>query len=300
MAFLVGKAYHFVLYAGAVARSDAVYAAVVKGRKLLVVQYYFFCFRGGIGEVATAFGGGYAVVEIGKRLCVRFAALLHRPRKINRIQTHTRGSTGLEAAHLKPQSNKTFRQTFGVGKPVGTTVANTRADNRPAVEIHAATQHHCLCAVSQFHSRFYHKTAVVLHRDVHNFALSQCKVGRVFDGLFHVYVVLVFVHLRTRRIHRRPFAAVEHAHLQQTFVGIYRHFATKSVYFLDDLTLCRAPYTWIARQKSHRVQIGGKQQRVAVHSCGGKGGFTSCVPRTDNDYVKLFHTFSYLPRQNLL
>ena len=117
-------------------------------------------------------------------------------------------------------------------------------------------------------------------------ALPQKKIGRALDGEFHVRVVFVFIHLCARTVYCRTLGTVQHSQLQQTFVGIDRHFSAERVDFFDNLSLCRASDARIARKISYRVQIGCQTQRFFAQARACQSGLASCVPRPYDDDIE--------------
>ena len=173
----------------------------------------------------------------------RHIALLHfHFIKIERSAKHTGRGAGLEAAKGKAEAFK------GGGKPLcpkqtgRAAFGDLIADEDAAFEVHAgckdgaSTGDHFPGGANAPRKAHACDTPV-LHKDLRSFALQHVEVFLRLKGTLHALVVATLVHLRPKGMHGRPFAGVEHAHLDEFRIRRKAHFAAEGVHLPDKVTL---------------------------------------------------------------
>jgi hypothetical protein len=70
--------------------------------------------------------------------------------------------------------------------------------------------------------------------------------------------------------------------LKGGFICRHTHFASESVYFPYEVTLCGAAYGRVAGHIAHRIKIDTEHYRFLPKPCGGKSRFDSCVTCADD------------------
>ena len=85
--------------------------------------------------------------------------------------------------------------------------------------------------------------------------MNNRQIIGIFERLLHYRMIKPFVRLRTKRLYRRAFAAVQHFYLHERLVGGNAHFAAEGVEFSDEVTFRRSAYGRVARHKGDIVEI---------------------------------------------
>ena len=292
VAWLVGKAVHLVLDAGAVARAHAFdhtgehRAAVKPGTDDLVRA------RIGVGDPARHLPRVLTGLpeKTEHRHRVQVARLLGQTGKVDRAPIDARRRTRLQPPLWQLQRLQPGRQGDGwrVSRAAGAVVL--QADVDAPVQKGAGCQNHRLAAKpnASLRHRACHPVAmpVALHRQVVHRLLEQPQVRLVLQPPADGCLVEDAVCLGAGGTHRRPLAAVEDAELDAGLVGGCGHGSTQCIHLLDQMSFADAADAGVAAHLAQGLDVVGQQQGRAPHAGSCQGSLGAGMAAADDDDIE--------------
>ena len=283
MALLLGKTHHLVLDRRAIAGSNPLNAAAIHGRFVQIGPDDLVGLRRGVGDpagnlfhvehfrppavegeqgTAAQFRAGGSRIglfidaagQVAEGRWRAVAGLDFALGEVDAAAVDAAGGAGFEAFHLKTELLEAVRQG-GNGVAHASTRLVLQADMEQAAHEGARGNDHGLGLVDHAQAGADAGHLVVRHQNLGGVALVQVEVGLVFNQPLHAELVSLLVALRTRRLHRRPFAGVEHAKLDAGGVGVQAHDPTQSVDLAHDVALGQAADRRIAGHLGDGVEV---------------------------------------------
>ena len=136
--------------------------------------------------------------------------------------------------------------------------------------------------------------------DLRRLPLEKGEPGGGEDHPAHPFRVRLLVGLRTRRLDRRPAAAIEQPELDPGLVDRPRHLSTERVDFADQVPLGEAADGRVAGHAGDRSTVEGHERGRAAEARRGQGGLASGVARTYDDDVEATLRRAHFPMQKCL
>jgi hypothetical protein len=91
----------------------------------------------------------------------------------------------------------------------------------------------------------------------------------VFQHVFHVHSILLFVGLGAGSSHRGTFSGVKRPELNSRRIDDLSHLATQSIDLSHQMTLCQSTDRRIARHECDRIEVKGEQKCRTPHASSG-------------------------------
>ena len=288
--FFVRKAHDLVLYRGAVARTRALYRAVIQGGAGDVRHYHVLGGLRGVGEVAFCRVVHPALRHKGEGIHVLALLRLHYG-IIYRPPVQARGSARLKAAHVQPQRYEALREMGGVCKAGRSAFLAPFACYYVRIEVYARGYHDRFCLIRIAQSRPHSANGAAAREYLRGFCLKDVQILLLLQRALHGKVVFYLVRLRAQRVHRLALAAVEHTHLQVSRVRVYAHLPAQRVYLAHEVPLGGAAYRGIAchirygvgRERHHKRAQRSARQSKSRFNARMTAAYNYCI-------VTFFHT----------
>ena len=194
---------------------------------------------------------------------------------------------GLEPPHGKTKLTETVSQSIGGSQTVGTGMGDSFTGEGHAFQIGAGGQYHGTAGKDRTGGGGHGGDLSVLHAQIHHFRLTYPEMILLFQRLFHHFLIMPPVRLRTQGIDGGPLAPVEHPVLDAGLVGGHAHLSAHGIQLPHQMALAGASDGRIAGHVAHTVQIHGKAYRVQAHPCGGKSRLDAGVSGADDGDITL-------------
>ena len=117
--------------------------------------------------------------------------------------------------------------------------------------------------------------------------LPQREIRLLLDDPLHLGLIRLLIGLSPRAVHRRAFAAIEHAELNAGRVDRPPHQPAERVDLADDLPLADAADRRIATHLPDGVAIGGEQHGPRPNRAAATRGLGPGMPGADDDHVEI-------------
>ena len=182
MPVLVGKAVDFVLYTRAVARSQALDAALEHGRFLEAFAQDVVHPLVGVGDVAGALLREARRVEVGEFAGFGVAALFLHFGVVEAAAVHAGWGAGFHAPGFKTQLPQLLGNAAAalLGRPSAAKILFPNVDK--SVQKRAVGQHHRLAPELNTEGRCHAHHSVVFHHHAGHGLLPEIHVGDAFQG----------------------------------------------------------------------------------------------------------------------
>ena len=296
VAFLVGKAVDFVLYAGAVARAHAldlssehgaaVQPAADDGMRLRIGM------RDPAGQLRRVLAG--AAHETEHRQLRTHAAghtvarLFLAAREVDAAAVNAGRRTGFEPPLWQLQLFEPRTQTprSRVTRATGPVMIQAHMDL--AVQKSPGGEHHGFGAKRDADLRHRAHNPVAFQQQIIHRLLKQAQVGLVFQHAPDRGLVQNPVGLGAGGAHSRAFAGIENTKLDARLVGSQSHRAAQGVHLFDQMAFADAANRWIATHLPQGLDVVGQQQGLASHARSRQRRLGAGMAAADNDDVKVF------------
>ena len=230
---------------------------------------------------------GVVMTPSGRRKAGRIVALLHLERiAVDCAAVEARRRASLEPAHAKaeaierserPSAGASLMRPAGIffspiwmrplkKVPVVSTTAPARISRPSAVTMPAALP--------------------VLDDQVLDRGFDHVEVRRGADRRLHGLAVELAVGLGAGTLHRRAFAAVQHAELDAGQVGDLAHQAVEGVDLADQMTLAEPANGRIAGHLADGGEAVGDQRRARAHARRSGSSLAAGMAAADHDNVE--------------
>ena len=289
MGRLVRKPDHLVLYRGAIARPDALYAAVEHRRVAQGGADDVVGARVGVGNMAwrlaRALLRGAEERERRRRIVPR---LRGQPAVIDGAAVQARRGAGLQPPGPERQFAQPLRQ--GVRRRVAGPSALVVAlpHMQPTRQKSPHREDHAGGAKADAQLRPHAANRAALDDQVLHGLLKQIQVFRPLQQGANDAFVQGAVDLRPGGAHRRPPAGVQDAELDPAPVRRQPHGAAQGVYLLDQVPLANAAYGGVAGHLPQGVHAVGQQQNAGAKPGARQGRLgPSMTAANDDDLVFL-------------
>ncbi len=160
----------------------------------------------------------------------------------------------------------------------------------------ARGQNHRVSQKTQSHLSNDAAYLVLLDDQVVACLLEYPQVGLVFDDFSDRGFVQHTVSLGTRRPDCWPFAAVEHAELDATFVSSRRHRTAQCIDLFDQMAFTDATNGRVATHLAEGFHVVRKQQGGSTHTCGRQCCLGTGMTAADDDHLKTGREIHHAPR----
>ena len=296
VAFFVGKAVHFVLHAGAVARAHAldlsgehgaaVQAAADDGMRLRIGM------RDPAGHLRRVLAGAAHETEHRQ---LRAHATRHAVARL--FQAAGEVDAAAVNAWRRPRFQSALWQleffqsrTQAACRRVACTACAVvvQADMDLAVQKSSRRQHHGFGAKRDADLRHRAHDPIALQQQIINRLLKQAQVGLVFQHAPDRGFVQNPVRLGAGGAHGRAFAGIENTELDAGLVSSQGHRATQGVHLFDQMALANPANRRVATHLPQGFDVVGQQQGFAPHARGRQGRLGAGMAATDNDDIKMF------------
>ena len=287
MVILPGKGDDLRLYAGAVARSNAVYLTVVERCLIEVTPQHLMAGRRRLREEAGSLGrlqSGHLGEE--REVVPSLLALLPLAEvKVDRptIQPHRRAGLHPIGPEAQPRDllREAERGRLGDASP-GDLHA---ADVHQAIEEGPVGEDHRLRFYPKPHGGDYAGDRPTLVEQLHDSILPEGEVGRLLEISSPQVRKPLPIALRAGTPHRRSLAPIEHPKLHRRPIGDDPHQTAEGIQLAHDLPLGYAPHGGVARHLGDLVEIHGDEEGTGAEHSRRMGRLTAGMAGTDHDNI---------------
>src|SRR6185312_11733311 len=113
---------------------------------------------------------------------------------------------------------------------------------------------------------FYTRYRFIFHNQVDDHALSQVKIGGVFQNTPHLLAIQSAISLRSWRLNRRTARAIQQSKLNARAIDYAAHQAAQSVNLTNKMTFGNTSDSWIARHLSNQIKINSDERSLRTQA----------------------------------
>ena len=168
---------------------------------------------------------------------------------------HSGRRAGFKPPHRKSVFVEFFRQIRRSSQTVWTALKYGIPDKYFSSQKCSGAENHRFCIVTRERASDYTLNISVLNDKVDDLRLFQMQVRFLFDGLLHLQVILCFVRLCPKGMHRRSFGSIQHLALKEGFVDVQSHLAAQRIDFTHQMAFARSADGRVARHHGHGFQV---------------------------------------------
>ncbi len=217
----MGKTDDLILDGGAVTRS--LDRAAVGLRLGQVLPDDPVCIGVGIGEPAGELFFPNRCGEKGKGRRLRFTPHLLKPAEIYAPPVHPGRGAGFKTFQGNAELLQVLGQAYRGLQPSGSKIVSQRTVEDSGSQVDTACENDAAGRVESAAATVQAEQLAFFNDDLFGHILAQREHGLAFEDMVHGPLVAGPVNLRPQRLHCRPLARVEYAHLKQVAVGVAGH-----------------------------------------------------------------------------
>jgi hypothetical protein len=166
-----------------------------------------------------------------------------------------------------------------------------QSDTYEAVEKSPRAQHHApgIYPVSPGSNHTAYPAA--LDKQTGSCSFFQKKVLLGFDNFFHIFIIPVFIYLRSGRLYCFAFGSVKDPELDAADIRGHPHLPAKSVYLFDQLPFADSADGRVTAHRTDGIRVDDHHKRAPAHSGRSERRFYAGMPGSDHDDFEIFHGY---------